>query len=468
MTATSHVRPLVHRKQPEVMTPSITTTAAGISLVPSYITEVNQAALLVAGQTLAWLYMPMQDSWQQLPSPAFTSALAAGASGTWMPGGPTGTTSAATSTSITTNFTSIRSLRGCVIRLTGGTGAGQERVIAPHNIGTNTVFNVTLPWTTNPDATTTWEVRSGRFYFLNGGTVAAAQWRVYDVATNTWSSLGTTGLPSGFATDANMVSQQGEPWVAGTATSGGANTLTNSEKSWATNQWANAQVRITRGTGAGQVRTIASNTATVLTVSSNWSVNPDATSEYVIEGNEDFLYLMGNNAVTLYRFSISGNTWTTLTPGVARAGAPVAGCMSFVPKRCKSAPWLNESAFLNGRYIYSFRGGGASTLDVYDIAANSWSNSLSYGFAGETFSTGSSLGTDGIHAYIQKDNTGRIFRFSPEDQDLIPVETLQYTQSTGVVGNKSMVVSHLESDVELPFFYTLLNGSTIFMREWMY
>ncbi len=34
---------------------------------------------------------------------------------------------------------------------------------------------------------------------------------------------------------------------------------------WTVNQWSNSQVRITAGTGAGQVRTIASNTATAQT-----------------------------------------------------------------------------------------------------------------------------------------------------------------------------------------------------------
>ncbi len=39
---------------------------------------------------------------------------------------------------------------------------------------------------------------------------------------------------------------------------------------WTVNQWSNSQVRITAGTGAGQVKTIASNTATALTVSAAW------------------------------------------------------------------------------------------------------------------------------------------------------------------------------------------------------
>jgi hypothetical protein len=73
------------------------------------------------------------------------------------------------------------------------------------------------------------------------------------------------------------------PWVSSTATSGGATTLTDTTQSWVTNRWANYDLRITSGTGAGQRRIITSNTATVATVSLAWTTNPDATSVYRIE-----------------------------------------------------------------------------------------------------------------------------------------------------------------------------------------
>lgn len=68
----------------------------------------------------------------------------------------------------------------------------------------------------------------------------------------------------------------------GTATAGTTGTLSNSAKAWTVNQWADHHIRIISGTGTGQTRTIASNTATVLTVSTNWTINPDATSVYSI------------------------------------------------------------------------------------------------------------------------------------------------------------------------------------------
>lgn len=70
--------------------------------------------------------------------------------------------------------------------------------------------------------------------------------------------------------------------TSGTASDGAATTLTDSSASWTVNGYANYCVTIYDGTGEGQIRTIESNTATVLTVRDDWTTNPDATSKYII------------------------------------------------------------------------------------------------------------------------------------------------------------------------------------------
>lgn len=71
--------------------------------------------------------------------------------------------------------------------------------------------------------------------------------------------------------------------VSGTATAGAATTLTDTAKAWTTNEWAGYEVAVYDGTGAGQYRTIASNTATALTVSVAWATNPSTDSKYKIK-----------------------------------------------------------------------------------------------------------------------------------------------------------------------------------------
>lgn len=59
-------------------------------------------------------------------------------------------------------------------------------------------------------------------------------------------------------------------------------TLTKTAAGWTVNAYSNYTVVILSGTGAGQRRTVSSNTATVLTVSQAWTTNPDTTSTFVV------------------------------------------------------------------------------------------------------------------------------------------------------------------------------------------
>ena len=70
----------------------------------------------------------------------------------------------------------------------------------------------------------------------------------------------------------------------GNVSSSTSTTLTDLTKNWGTDQWKNAYVEITDGTGAGQIRLITGNTLNTLTISSAWTTNPDTTSKYRIFG----------------------------------------------------------------------------------------------------------------------------------------------------------------------------------------
>jgi hypothetical protein len=173
--------------------------------------------------------------------------------------------------------------------------------------------------------------------------------------TSTWTTLSQTGIPASLTADTKLVATPSDtPLASGTATSATSTTLTVTGKTWDVNKWTNSQIRITGGTGIGQVRTISSNTNTVLTVPT-WTVTPDATSTYEIAGNDDFVYLFGNAAVTAYRYSVSGNTWSTLAPTVARASFPSTGMSANWATITGDAAYDNENTGFAGRFIYSFR-----------------------------------------------------------------------------------------------------------------
>src|SRR5438270_265719 len=65
---------------------------------------------------------------------------AAGACGAYHPSGPTGTASAGTAATLTTTTTINRDLSGFKVRITAGTGAGQEATILSNTYGANSVL----------------------------------------------------------------------------------------------------------------------------------------------------------------------------------------------------------------------------------------------------------------------------------------------------------------------------------------
>jgi len=118
--------------------------------------------------------------------------------------------------------------------ITSGTGAGQTQIISSN---TSTVITLQNPWTIQPDTTSTYSIRS----------------------------MPADANDSGVATGEQII---------------GA--IVDSSKTWTENIWANYAVKITSGTGAGQIRQILSNTATDLTLATDWITQPDTTSTYAI------------------------------------------------------------------------------------------------------------------------------------------------------------------------------------------
>jgi len=475
MPTTNGNRRILDLKRWEFCTPLPAATAAGAFVVSSR--HYRQQQLYVTGNTTAWLYNPSEDGYIQVPSPALAGTFGAGACG--VAGSfSTGTTVAAssltatagTTTSITTNQTLARDLRGYSVYFLSGTNAGKLKTIASNTIGASAV--ITFEGAAESvafDATSVYRLKTPVFYVLGAGTLAAGSFRKYCYATNSWTTLAITGLPATIGTDGRMVSTPAwidsgfKSFATGTATAGAVSSLTNSGKAWAVNQWTNAQVRISAGTGAGQIRTIASNTATAVTPTANFTVAPDATSQYSFEGNDDFLYFLGNNAVTMYRYSISGNTWTTLSPGVARAGAPIAGMGGNWIHSVSATDWNNETLILNGRYIFSMRGGSA-IMDRYDIAGNTWTT-LVGAPATETFATGTKYTYNKDRLYIQKEATGRWFYYDFASGAFEPWSTMTYTQGAAVLGDTAFDVTFTDGATNIEYIYMALNTSTVVLRQ---
>ena len=129
--------------------------------------------------------------------------------------------------------------------ITDGTGPEQERIIVDYN-GTTKVATIAPPWITNPDSTSVFEIEPA----------------IVHAETN--SKTVTVGL----------------------AQTGAANTITlASTESSITNFYKNDVISIDSGTGVGQQRIVTAynGTTKVATIEPNWDINPDTTSEYIVE-----------------------------------------------------------------------------------------------------------------------------------------------------------------------------------------
>jgi RHS repeat-associated protein len=146
--------------------------------------------------------------------------------------------------------------------------------------------------------------------------------------------------------------------VASSTSSGGntSTTLNDITQSWTANQWAGMTVQITGGTGAGQVRTISSNTATQLTLSLTWTTVPDATSTYAImpiplpdtsQGGGDGIirtgYVYDKNSLTSALIDDQGNVTLYLYDNLDRKVAETKGVTINTA--------LNSSKILGSRVI---------------------------------------------------------------------------------------------------------------------
>jgi hypothetical protein len=201
--------------------------------------------------------------------------------------------------------TPFRGLGACVIEIDGSTIGEASTPVRSYlgavpyayaanptlwNTGTGVATGAQTA-TTLQDTSKTWTVNQwvGATVLLTSGT-GATQTRT--VISNTATALTVaawTTTPVAASTVYSLINP------AGTATgTQSTTTLQDTSKVWTVNQYAGATVTLTGGTGAPQTRTIASNTADTLTVSSAWTTTPvSGSTTYSVS------YNVGEAVVTL-------------------------------------------------------------------------------------------------------------------------------------------------------------------------
>jgi len=474
MTETQNNVPLLNRKTWQTMMPAHQNSAAGSIMVADQSGLCNVSLYSVSG-TVHYLYHHDEDDFIQIPSGAFGGTWVAGVSGVYHPWSRAYTANGGTTTTVTVaaaTFNLNGLVKGKQIEFLTGTAAniGLRRTITEIlTIGTGTItLTLDSAVTSAVASSDTFRISSGSFFVMSSGTLAANCFKEFDPATWVWTdrAFATGGTTNG--TDSRLVS----PYVldvsydSGTATSGSATTLVESSRTWTTNQWVNYQVRITAGTGRGQVRVITANTGTQLTFAAGATI--DATSQFVIEGDENAIYYLGNNSVNVYKYSRSANTWSTVVPTAARAGAPVAGMGAEFNYQTGITGWDNVSDIKDGRYIYSLRG-TSYIIDRFDITSLAWvaTTGVPYGNTLITFNAGDSTFLNERYLYLLKEGSAsvpiRIYKYSLQGNYLEPVTSDWMLGGAAVHGNK-MWIKYLSNEKQVKWLYYISGTSQILRR----
>jgi hypothetical protein len=484
MAEAQNNKALLHRKEWQTMMPAPVASAAGLFVITGG-ANVFRFSLYVVSATVHYLYDHDNDDWVQIPSGAFGTAIGAGACGSFSDWSSTYTATGGSTTTVTINA-AVHNINGFVVGKTIEFKTGTA-----NNIGLRrTILSIKTPGTATGTITLTldsalpssvanndtFRVTSGTFFVLMPGTLTATSFRKFDLATGTWTSCTNTGLPATWGTDADMIRTglKDVQYDSGTASSGSSTTLVCTGKGWTNDQWINYQVRITAGTGVGQIRVITDNTNDTLTFAAGATI--DNTSQFVIEGDENALYLLGNNAATMYKYSISANSWATVSPTVARGGNAIAGMTADFIGLTGNAAWADITNIQDGQYIYSFRGGTA-VLDRFKISggtngAGAW-EVVAYNPYITTFATGASAdwlyGTSCI--YIVKEGSAtvplRFYKLCVVENTLVPITTDWYLGGAAVLGNK-MWCKTLTLGGPIKWIYYLGSTSTLLRRIMIY
>lgn len=460
---------LLDKKEAQSMCTLPVASAAGSTMIAPA-SGIKAYALWVTSATACYLYNHDDDGYSLIPSGALAGTFAAGTCGVAHPWSITYTANGGSTTTITVS-TATHALTGtCIgntVEFLTGANAGIRTVVTKFSISGTTATITFADTLTSVANGVTFRMTTGSFFVLNAYTALAANvFKRFDICTMTWQAgLATTNLPSSWGSAGQMVLPYTRlsVFAVGTATSGSATTLVNSAKTWTASQWIGYQVRITAGTGIGQIRVITNNDTTSLTFASGATI--DDTSVYSIEGNEDIIYLFGNGAVTMYSYTISTNTWAAISPAVARSSAPTGVMMANWVGVTGNTAWADESVIQDGAYIYSPRGAATSTLHRYKISSNSW-EAMTYNGT-DTFTTGSSMQGYRDNLYIMQNATGKMFQYNISGNYMQGFFTDNYTQSTAVIGDK-LWIKLLDTAGSVVWLYYILNTSSVVRRIMVY
>lgn len=216
----------------------------------------------------------------------------------------------------------------------------------------------------------------GDYIYVFRGFSGNAFWR-YDTENNTWSNLAELPQPAYYGADMTYIEGSGKIY----ATFGGY-----SKKFYSYDIENNAWTRLADLLDTPWTGSVIENDGTDIyatrggnttdfwfyDVSENlWSSRTGASLAVsqgadLVNGHDGYLYLLrGNGSRNLYRYSISGKTWSV------RSDTPATGCSSTTCTFGTSNTGEQKGTYRDG-YIYFMRSQGNTDFLRFNVSGNSW------------------------------------------------------------------------------------------------
>jgi hypothetical protein len=223
-----------------------------------------------------------------------------------------------------------------------------SQAVLRHCIFDGTAANGAHGYDSQPTAMRTLELYNNVFTNQNSSSasISVSRGGVFECFSNTiWISGGTAtvqtvaptleyyrGANGSYQSSLGYAGYALTNFYSGTASSGTANTLTDTNNNGATlgtiryfNEHVGKLLKIVSGTGAGQSSTITANTVTSFTISGTFSPAPDNTSGYELWPQAGYALQVGNQPRYVWQTS------TTATNNISRyvlIGSTLAACLT--------------------------------------------------------------------------------------------------------------------------------------------
>lgn len=218
-----------------------------------------------------------------------------------------------------TGYAAITPWWGAAFQVSAATNASQYQI-------ESNIITVDGNWDVPPDNTSNFKIISGGVWCISSYSSAPYYtWQYYDVVGDFWYYKGSqTGLiNAALSTDVALerFTEAGGAILSGSATSGTARSLTDTNLNLTPNKYANYEIYITSGSGTGERITITGNNSNTFYFTSSLRIAPNTGSTYEIYRDTDKILMLGHLGSAMFQYSKKSEMWSTnrqLEAGSAR------------------------------------------------------------------------------------------------------------------------------------------------------